>query len=511
MSVLRFWKRYSSQFLLLVIGVVAVEFGKEAFNVFESFSLASVGLLPLFSLECESSDSCGSCSSCSASGGASDTYSTAFLYTRGKDGFTFENDFLFGKPSSYYRTVETGKQAYERGAIKPDLYRVRSEIVSDVAGEISFQIREVEPEEDYFDHMSLTRVIYPLSAELVIDAGFDRFIALDKESVLAGRGVNSVRITGSSGKVLQNNILDTQRALNTDDPVGFEILDRGEYLEIEADIKDLEDELLLLVRSYFRDYTRGSLLPATKKDSFVFSDFLMNSVQRVSSLVPLPVLIGMLGVVGVFAPMPDFKDPLSAVVTRVLADAPPDGGPGGRSLHVSYWDGAQYRYIETVQPRFRRFTLEAVKIPNVAVQNGKIRLRIDSTRRHYVDFIGLSRPKQPLAIQTETFPVARAYHRRLKSDFADILNTPNSGQYLRTVPADIVDVTFEVPDRVHEDGMQTAFLIHAGGFYIPLSEEGQKLAGHGWIDRLDPEAREFLRGLYVLEDYDKSDRKPVLS
>ncbi|MBI2618286.1 hypothetical protein HYW58_02435 [Candidatus Kaiserbacteria bacterium] len=186
------------------------------------------------------------------------------------------------------------------------------------------------------------------------------------------------------------------------------------------------------------------------------------------------------------------------------------GSDGSCSLIVEYWNGVFFSLLDIYSPRYYQPVLNAIKIPREGIQStGEVRLRITATKRHKVYFAGLVVPKKKLSFQTETFSVSKAFHEREEKDYTNVLNKPHSGEYIRTIPGDTINVTLKVSKSNLTKSEQEAYVLQAGGIYTVASEATQREAGD-WINRLDPEAKSFLRKLHTLNTYHDREKKPVL-
>lgn len=192
-------------------------------------------------------------------------------------------------------------------------------------------------------------------------------------------------------------------------------------------------------------------------------------------------------------------------------DSGGDGGDGGCSLVVEYWNGVSFVPLDIYLPRYYQPTLNTITVPTHAIQpSGEVHLRVTATKRHKVYFAGLIAPKKHISSRTERFSVEKAFHKREGKDYTEILNKPRSGEYLHTIPGDVVDITFEVGESKILKSEQESYVLRAGGVYTAVSREARQEAGD-WVSRLDPESRAFLENLYALNTYYDSERKQILS
>ena len=185
---------------------------------------------------------------------------------------------------------------------------------------------------------------------------------------------------------------------------------------------------------------------------------------------------------------------------------------GHKSLLVEYWNGATYKTIDVYSPRYYQPTVNAFRLPKDAVaENGEVRMRVKATKRHKVNYVGFISPEQLNdAHKTNTYPPTKAVIRRTQEDHHKVLAKQRSGEYMHTVPADVVDVTFDVADNSTGTNTKDTYLVQAGGIYTGLSKKAKAEAGD-WVAKLDPESRSFLESLYVLRNYRDTDRQPFVT
>jgi len=457
--------------------------------------------------------------------------STPFLCTWDGTDFQFENDILFGKPSSIFPTEQTGRYAYEQGFVTGDLYKVSNPIVPR-GDHIAFQVKEVEPEESFIDHLSLLHVTYPKNGELIVNSNFEDFLVFDKASLEKKEGVESQKVQDQNGSDVSEKFVAISNVL---DEAHLHILQTGDTLEITGKVEDRNSPLYFLMGSHYRDWTLGDILEngntsvVKNRIASVISE--SHSVYAFTSgTVKIAGLVILLGVVWIFGGVQSIfsfgnTDRFSDVgklagtfgIQEARADIPGTGtgtgteNPFFKSLIVEYSDAGAYHQIDVIQPRYYQKTLEAILIPSQAIQaSGEVTLRVRATKRHHVTDIALVAPKKFLPFQVTTLSVSKAFNRREKRDYAEILNEKNSKTYMHTIPADVVDVEFgPLVESPKESEKNEAYLIRAHGFYVPLSEESQRIAGD-WVPKLDPEAREWLGEMYALKDYSDRDRTTIL-
>ncbi|MDP3725705.1 MAG: hypothetical protein Q8R36_00735 [bacterium] len=477
----------------------------------------------------EEGASCGCSNGASGPGGGP---STPFLCVWDGKNFVFENDFMFGKPTSLFQSAQKGKYAYENKTITPDLYRIQNDIALK-DGHFVAQMKEIEPEESYLDHISLLRVVYPRDAELIVGSKFEKIYSFGKNALLKREGVeyqtttlNGIDVASFIGNTnyLWSNVGDTDGYfMNTNDGI----------VEIKGRVLDPHKDLYLLLRAHYRDWTLGEIFSARKNGYYIpirelFGDsFSPKTLVKGTALVLSIILLSAITAVGsLFRTMPqqgqvidDARTLASAFgISRAYADTPPPPGGGGgggggspwRSLVVDYWNGNSFKLIDVFSPRYYQPSLNAVAIPKEAIQkNGDVSIRVTATKRHKVHSAILVAPNKKVSCRTQKFSVAKAFHNRERKDYAEVLNKQYSGEYMRTIPADVVDVSFKVGDSKLSESEQEAYILQTGGIYTVADEETQKEAGD-WVNKLDSESQSVLRELYALRTYHETDRKAVL-
>lgn len=465
----------------------------------------------------------GGCGNPGASSSGSGS-STPFLCTWNGSAFVFENDFLFGNPTSLVRNAEEGIQLYENKAIIPDLYRLQNNIqLKD--GHFVAQIKEIEPEESFIDHLALLRAVYPREAELVIDSKFQHIRAFEKKALETMEGVTHRGIT-------LNGIDISSTAGNTEnlfpkmhDHDGYFINADSDVIEVKGRVEDKNRDVYLLLRAHYRDWTLGEIFNVAKTKQYVPIQELFGSspktLMKGAALVLSILILSVVTAVGsLLRSSPSDKAAQEAEklarafeIPRAYADtpAPPSPPGGGRSLIVEYWNGTAFEEIEVFSSiRYYQPSLNTIAVPARAVQSsGEVRLKITATHRHKVHFAGLVAPEKHLTVRTEQFHVAKAFHRREGRDYADVLNQQYSKEYLHTIPADVVDVSFKVGEPKVSSEEQYAYIVRAGGVYTYANEETQHKAGN-WVSRLDPEAQSFLREMYALRADRDASETPTL-
>jgi len=487
--------------IIFVVAVFAVAY------LFPEF-LNTFLIAPFFILECECA--CGGSSS-SCTGGE---LSTPFLYLKTSSGYKLENDILFGKPQSLFLSLEEGKRAYEDKTITPDLYKLKNKPEISPEGVLKLRIKEIEPEESFFDHLALTRVVHPADTEVVVDSEFKSYWLLEKEKVINKASVFSDVVATFKDRDITKDIMSSN-----DGQLNDTFFDEGEYLTCFASVDESKlsknEYMLLVMQSYYRDWTVAPVVYGTAGQAKRSEHRnLAMLTRKIARIVPVSVVAVLLSFSGAFSNLinnndkdASFQDLFST--TKARADTPHNGGSCG-SFIVEYWDGKMFQGVEVVSPRYAKCSPEAVRIPRGAIKNGAIQMKITATKRHAISFLNLTISNNLKPIQEDKIEVSKAYHRREEVDYTRALNSPFSGKYLHTAPSDIVDVEFNIPHAVINSGEQVSFLIHAGGFYVPLRKETGYILGD-WVNKLDDESKEILHHLNAIKGYDTDERVSVLT
>lgn len=207
--------------------------------------------------------------------------STPFILTWNGKKFVFENDFLFGKPSSLFSNKDEGMRAYESGAITPDLYKIQNSVqLKD--GHFVAQIKEIEPEESYIDHLSLFRVTYPQNTELIVDSKFRDFHIFEKGALEKLEGVRK-RSVLLNGNAVTNIAGDTKKIWqDMGDKDGYMLEPQKDSLEVKGVVKDKSRPVYLLLRAHIRDWTVGEIFDASKKEHQIPAEKLFSTLPQTS-------------------------------------------------------------------------------------------------------------------------------------------------------------------------------------------------------------------------------------
>lgn len=483
---------------------------------------------------CEGAEGCGSGPGCDCAGDCPNddpSNSTPFICVWDGQQYVYENDFLFGKPGTFFGNASDGKVWYEAGGIGHDYYKIQTHPNIE-NGLLRFQIKEVEPEESYIDYLSMLSVVSPIGSTVVVDSNHNKYTAFDTTEIENRHGIRSERIS-LNGKEVETGLLDGDGVLNgTPGDSEDHTMAPGDYIEAEAsvDISSGGEDLYVFIRSHFRDWVASefsSLLDETLnvhkkgiKDELRETVRALSTRMFVQSIARIPVLLVALVIVSAASLFQysagqrtsnNLNQSLIPVVENTIPSAHASHPTGCNSLVVEYYDGTSFVFVDVIEPRFYRPTTEAVKIPKEAIaKNGKVRIKITSTKYHRVWGVALAKPERTHSTRFEKLLLKTAYHLKEQKDYTAILNSQRNGEYMHLIPGDVVDIEFADSTKAFGSGEKREFVLVAGGIYTPLSKEVELELGN-WIAELDAEAREWLKHKYSLKNYQQKDRAPVLS
>lgn len=453
---------------------------------------------------CNTAD-CGGGECSSGCGGGS---STPFLCVWDGTKYVFENDVLVA-PKTLRGSRAQGEREYARGDITSDTYHIERALIPQSDGSIRLQLKEVEPEESYLDHLALTRLAYPSTAMLVSNPEHNTLYAFDRKELMGTHGVEKVKAT------LVRAQGQTAVEVDPEKKESEIMLEPDEYIELSGTVTTDTSNLFVLVRSRYRDWTAGviSEFESTKREMVASPYMLLRSPRTTLKMLALLTLSGFIWLGGMGGKHSSGTDDV-----RVLGqhfNTPVAHADACHSLVVAYfnWKEHAYREVSIVQPRHYTATLEASSLPPEAVsRTGEVRVRITATKRHAVSLTSLfsAKTRYDNVVVRESLTLTSAKNVRTNEEYTAVLNERNSGAYMHIVPSDVVELAFSSARQSVPEGHITSYTFEAAGFYTPLSAEGRVLAGD-WVPRLDTEAQSWLREMYSLKDYRKEGKKPVLT
>lgn len=490
-------------------------------NSFFNFEqmVSAISLFPFFILGGNCGTGCGSdnnncdgygnsgtncqcnCSGCCGNNGCASAGSTPFLYIKTKNGFEMDNDVMFGKPSSFFATIEEGLEAHKAGLVKPDLYIVQKKFEI-VDGKIQFQIKEIEPEVSMISSVAFYRIPVRKNETLITLANFSGCIRVQNSNkqTLTCYDKEKKDITKQLELVDDKHITATQNSIT---------LETRDFIEIEFDAKVGEEKYLLL-QSWYRDWTLGSVYSEVGTfDSYVspyqkvLNTLKTRTARGLLSGVTASV-VGYLGLTANFSASDDaslLSSKFGFGTKSIEADSCSSciQNCSRKSLEVSY---GQCTMLEVVEPRYARPSTVAMLVPQECIKNGKAKIRITATKRHKVSGISVV---DGIAVASQEFDLLSldsAYHHRDKKDYKDTFNSnkeSNGGNYVQTCPSDVITLTFDAKNNQEE---AYEYLVSVSGVYAMASKEVQLKMGD-WTKKLDDEALAFLSKVYYQSDSSK--------
>ncbi len=414
--------------------------------------------------------------------------STPFLLTWDGEHYKFENDFLFGKPNTAFNTYAEGLVAYKAG-IGGDTYLIQNKLKVE-NGFLKFQIKEIEPEESFIDSFKLTAVDMPTTHYPVTDGNltdtyiFDTTKTITLDNQVAVLQTNAGK-TVSPFKNGYSKLGPTENGKDT-------TLHSGDKIIVSLLVDSLiEEDVFLMVDSYFRDWTLGNQVP------FTFADRMFIQTKLVTKMFPVWCAALVMGGLGL-------------VTKNVNADVPSIQGYGNqgygegtyynnsKSLVITANLGVETIYLQTIFPRYIQASQEVVRIPVELLKKAlgsTIEICITATKKHKVRsaFLFKGTPTDDKVIYTP-LTLESAIKRSVRKECADDLAERN-GVFLHTLPADVIDVS--VKDAPLKAGYVRHYVLQAHGFYTKLSTQAKNKIGDYWYDRLDGDSKKLLKNLRV--------------
>lgn len=422
--------------------------------------------------------------------------STPFISVWNGTEYKLENDFLFGKPRSYFSSFFEGIREYEANRVFPDLYKIQSPLqLKD--GKLTLRIQEIELEESFINGFELLHVAHPSKSEIFVDSEYRKFYAFDREA-LSDTFIRPLSITSTSGQDV-SHITDEKNLWR--EPQSHEVFNKNDYIDVKFSGLVPGAKYAFAVKSNHRVWMMGedpSILTQAKYRvaSFIKSNIFTRATE--ASLVFLGLWLTKDHVLSLA--------PMMGIAIGQISNKNPEnnwGGPGstggtsgsGYCLPILYkTQSGEYSHVSTVEPRGWLYSSEMVELPRESVLNsGEMTLRVLSTECHHLAFVGLTKVPAEVPCKIENLKLKHAYHHRLKEVVTNSLGY-QKGKYLHTIPGDVIDMEFELPRTVLGENESETYMIRAGGFYTYLSPESKKTAGN-WEEGISEEAKERLEML----------------
>jgi len=397
-------------------------------------------------------------------------------YFDGKN-FKIENDFL----PAEFKAIEPdfASTLYERTITAPDMLKFSS-IPQKYNGELTLRLQEIELEESFIRWIKLLRVAHSEKEEIVIDAvkkvpylvsvsGVEEKIMLPSEVMLNEKkslaGLYLVR------QFLWNDIPESKN----------DLFQKGDSIEFKFQNLQKDKDILLVVRSVFRDWMAGE----EAKNKHFFSDFMH-----------FPVFAKVAALAGLYFLSEHFP------MTSGLALLPFVVGSGSmcKSIAFSYRNKeGGFNPLVIQKPRSFRHSTEVISISEDAVgEDGSLVIRADFTKRHRLSFIGVLQGLEMKAAEGEELSLKNARHSRLGDVTLKISGKEKKDTHL--IPGDAVEVSFAEPSRALLPGEKETYLFQSAGFYSALRPEYKKAAGN-WTEKLSEEAKEHYKKLVEINSY----------
>jgi len=426
-------------------------------------------------------------------GGGGKYTSTPFLaYFDGKQ-YELENDILFGRPTSFNAKYEIAKQKYEDGLVSPDLYKIAAKITP-TNGKFLFQIQEREIEESFFKWLKLQRVVHPKNTEIVVDSNYAKFYVLKRRGLEESLALPAAVITREgvdiAARIADKRLIWQQEASDNDKDTSIRFQKND---GVEVLFRNLKKDAtpFLVTKSWFRDWIAGYSNDWAAPNTLA-ALFQRSPLGNIKTAALLPIVLGvwLLHKIG--------------LGEGAVAVAPFIFGYQACSLVYEYEDAeGNYRQIAVSEPRAWHYNNEVTELPRESVSSdGDLRLRITSTKRHTLGFIGITQQMEDTEerqfIQDEV-KLLRAYHHRLGQDVTAELNN-HGNEYVHMVTGDVVDLEFNAPDTPISENQKETYVIQSSGFYTALRPEYKKFADD-WETRRAAEDRKRRGQLISVSSY----------
>src|SRR3989344_1077131 len=419
--------------------------------------------------------------------------STPFLaYFDGKE-YKLENDILFSRPTSFNANYKIAKQKYEDGLVSPDLYKIAAKIAP-VNGKLLFQIQEREIEESFFKWLKLRRVVHPKDTEIMVDSNYAKFYVLKRRgleeslvfpaAVITKKGVDIAARIADKRLIWQHEVSDNDKETS----IRFQKND-----SVEVIFRNLKKDAapFLITKSWFRDWIPGygDDWAALNTLAALFQHSPLGNIKT-AALLPIVLGIWLLHKIG--------------LGEGAVAVAPFIFGYQTCSLVYEYKDAeGNYRQIAVSEPRAWHYNNEIIKLPRESISTGEnLRLRITSTKRHTLGFIGITQQMEDTEekqFRPAEVKLSRAYHHRLKKEVTAELNN-NGSEYVHMVTGDVVDLEFNAPVAPIGKNQKETYVIQSSGFYTALRPEYKKFADD-WDARRAAEDRKQRGQLASISSY----------
>ncbi|KKU52794.1 MAG: hypothetical protein A3H69_02330 [Candidatus Sungbacteria bacterium RIFCSPLOWO2_02_FULL_47_9] len=404
--------------------------------------------------------------------------------------YKLENDILFGRPKSYWPTYETAKAMYEDGRVGSDLYKITSP-VKPHNGKLLFQIQEIEPEESFFKFLRLKRVLHPKNTEVIVDSEFKKYYVLPKTDFLKSIIFPSRVRNADKKDVAVHFNLDRIFKSDTEGEDGIKFQKKEDFYFSFNGLNPKETPHLLL-SSFLRDWKLGFEEEWVGGSQFSFRSLISRlDLARAGVMAVLLVASWIAGKWGGIA-VATASSPLFI------------GAQSGCSFVIEYKDrDGVFERVGVTEPRAWKYNTEIIEIPREGISpEGKLELKIKSSKRHSLGFAGISQKIESLNdknYQEETVPLTMAEHGRLHKDVSSDLKN-REGAYVHTIPGDTINLEFSVSESLVPNEDKETYLIQSSGFFTSLRPENKKLAGN-WEEKISKEAKKRLEKLVSLNSY----------
>jgi hypothetical protein len=397
-----------------------------------------------------------------------------------------ENDIMFGKPRSRFYSLFEGEEAYKKRDVTADMYLIQSPILP-IEGELSFQIKEIEPESSSIYHLSLDAVRVNDNEELLVKSDFSGLVKVTEVE-------HGIRCFDASGQDITSKICINETGHSPESL----LLETGDYIDVIYD-GDISKDNYLVLGSWYRDWTLGevyskAVLQATKSPFLLLVSRTALRIQAVAAMIAMFWSAGLnRHDQGSSLLSDNFGFSLKSAHAEVPQCGSCDSCGGGRSLVVAQIMNDVPVPLDIIEPRYAMPSSVAIKI-NPQVLNGECRLRITATKKHKVSRVSLVKARDVREEEIISTELSQVFHHRDGIDYFKDLGVKDNMMPMRTLPSDVVTIKFRLAQKGDTSDI-FRYVLKTGGVYAPSSRGEQSSVGD-WVNKLDVQALDFLADVY---------------
>lgn len=390
--------------------------------------------------------------------------------------FQIENNFLLGKPQSFFSDFAVARSLHKQKLISPDLMKFTSTPLP-YNGRLTLKLHEIEDNEETFvSWLKLIRIFHPKNSEVIVDSNFEKFYVVDKKEA-----EKSIFLPLNANL---NSSLDLTESFNKKELL-WEDHSRDPRERFFKKSDSVEFAFRLLTESenpylIFKSMFRGPIIAETA----VENKFALSWLKFVNEPAIARALTLLLAAFYLAFEHKSFGD--------ALAFVPFVFGVQSQSIRFSYLNKAG-RYCQFLihEPRDWRYGTEVIRLPKEAVgQDGSVKVRAEFTQRHKLNFIGVLPDVKELGFREEALPVMKVTHSR----DGDITKTfsQDCDDYAHMISGDEISLEFKTPELNAEENAKETYLLQSSGFYTNLRDEFKGLAKN-WQEKTSTDSKRYVQ------------------